>query len=98
SGSLAGPYVEEGVVRYVTAKYSEKLPYGCMIGYVMDGDSAFAFQQLKSAIVKRKKLVGLESEQIDFESSSFVEFETTHRRQSNNSQIIVRHRLLSMFN
>ncbi|MCU7940759.1 MAG: hypothetical protein KZQ64_04735 [gamma proteobacterium symbiont of Bathyaustriella thionipta] len=59
--SLAGPYVEEGVVRYATAKYSEKLPYGCMMGYVMDGDIDFSLKQLKSSITKRKKLINLKS-------------------------------------
>jgi hypothetical protein len=91
--SLAGPYIEEGVVRYVTAKYSEKLPFGCMIGYVMDGDIPFAIQQLKSAIDKRKKLINLVSNNIEVQN---CDFETTHNRISDSSSILVRHRLLSM--
>ncbi|NKC16448.1 MAG: hypothetical protein GKR94_30845 [Gammaproteobacteria bacterium] len=94
--SLADAYAKEGIMRYVTAKYAERLPYGCMIGYVMDGDSAFAFQQLKTAIVKRKDL-HLASQAIDSSTSpSYTSFETTHKRQSNQSIITVRHRLLSM--
>ena len=96
TASLAGAYVEEGVVRYVTAKYSEKLPYGCMLGYVMDGDAAFAFQQLNAAIVKRKKLISLKNESISLLHREFPEFETTHARQSDKAIFTVRHRLLSM--
>ncbi|HHJ20832.1 MAG TPA: hypothetical protein ENJ84_13565 [Gammaproteobacteria bacterium] len=96
TGSLAGAYVEEGVVRYATAKYSEKLPYGCMIGYVMDGDRKFALQQLISALKKRKKLVKLESDEIEAKDGYFTEFETSHRRNTGNSEIEVRHRLFSM--
>ncbi|PCJ99986.1 MAG: hypothetical protein COA45_04005 [Zetaproteobacteria bacterium] len=94
--SLAGPYVEEGIVRYATAKYSERLPYGCMIGYVMDGNICFASKQLRSAIEKRKVLINLEYGPINFKNSYFTAFETTHRRKYDNSLIVVRHRLFSM--
>lgn len=35
--SLATPYVKEGVHRFITEQYSEDLPLGCMLGYVLDG-------------------------------------------------------------
>ena len=94
--SLAGAYVEEGVVRYVTAKYSEKLPYGCMLGYVMDGDTDFAFQQIKTAVRDRKSLTNLETNNLTLEDGFFPTFETFHKRVSNSSLFAVRHRLLSM--
>jgi len=92
--SLAGTYVEEGVVRYVTAKYAEKLPYGCMLGYVMDGDTAFAFQQLNNAIKERKELTNLETTRITLTDDFFPSFETSHNRGSCKSLFTVRHRLL----
>ncbi|ODS23665.1 hypothetical protein AB835_07625 [Candidatus Endobugula sertula] len=94
--SLAGAYVEEGVVRYVTAKYAEKLPYGCMLGYVMDGDIDFAFQQLNNAIKERKDLTCLETSRVALENSFFPRFETFHKRESCDPSFTVRHRLLSM--
>ncbi len=94
--SLAGSYVEEGVVRYVTAKYSEKLPYGCMLGYVMDGDTAFALRQLETAITSRKDLIKLESDEFNINKGYYSEFETIHRRVFNNSLITIRHRLFSL--
>ena len=99
-GSQAGKYVEQGVVRYVTAQYSERLPYGCMIGYVMDGDCKFACNQIFSVLrdEKRKELVRLEKKPIDLIVSSYTEFETTHRRNRINNKIVVRHRLFSLQN
>lgn len=96
TGSLAGPYVEEGVARYATAKYSEKLPYGGMLGYVMDGDLAFSVNKLKAAIIKRKTLVKLLSEEMDLSSNPFLEFQTMHERPFSKTPIFVRHRLLSI--
>jgi hypothetical protein len=49
--SLATPYVNDGLMRFVTEQYAEGLPVGCMLGYVMDGDLAFALQQIRAAIV-----------------------------------------------
>jgi hypothetical protein len=40
--TLAGRYVEEGMMRFVSRHYSPDLPLGGMIGYVMDGDVAAA--------------------------------------------------------
>lgn len=94
--SLAGPYCDEGIIRYVTAKYSEKLPYGCMLGYVMDGDIEFAFKQLAAAIEQRSDALELCAGNIAFARKEFPEFETAHFRVSDNSNITIRHRLLSM--
>ncbi len=48
--SLAAPYVTEGVMRFVTEQYAEGLTLGCMLGYVLDGDVAFARQQVGAAL------------------------------------------------
>ena len=96
TGSQAGTYVEDGVSRYVNAKYSKKLPYGCMIGYVMDGDLAFALKQLVAAINKRRSLIKLSSGQLFISSDNSTAFETSHSRAYDNSSITVRHRLFSM--
>ena len=36
--SLALDYVNEGMMRYISAQYAKNLPLGVMLGYVMDGD------------------------------------------------------------
>ncbi|WP_231745375.1 MULTISPECIES: hypothetical protein, partial [Microbulbifer] len=54
--------MDEGIIRYITAQYSEKLPYGCMIGYVLDNDISFAKKQLHTAIRRRSKLIKLNNQ------------------------------------
>lgn len=96
AGSLAGSYVEEGLMRYVTEQYSENLPYGCMIGYVMDGDMSFALQQVYSAITSRKGSLNLQATPTHSNCSDFPRFDTKHNRSVSNSIIDVRHRFYSV--
>ncbi len=94
--SLAGTYADDGLMRYVTAQYAENLPFGCMIGYVMDGDIAFAIQRLESAVNKRKKKLKRTTEKLNIKSGQYAAFETMHNRAGNKLSIAVRHRLFSM--
>jgi hypothetical protein len=48
--SQAHEYVRKGMMRFVTGQYALDLPLGGMIGYVMDGDTAFAFSAIKAKI------------------------------------------------
>ena len=48
--SLAGEYVTEGLFRFVAERYSENLPVGCMLGYVLDGDVAYAASRVREKI------------------------------------------------
>ena len=61
--SQAGAYVgEEGMMRYVTEKYAEGLPVGCMMGYVMDGDLDFALLHIRAAMMAEQSPLGLRGE------------------------------------
>jgi len=51
--SLAGKYVDEGMMRYVREQYSGG-DNGGMLGYVMDGDTVKAISSVNDAIQKRK--------------------------------------------
>ena len=59
--SLAGKYVDEGVMRYINEQYSGGMNGG-MIGYVMDGDTDKAVKCVNEAIEKRKENLGIEGE------------------------------------
>ena len=59
--SLAGKYATEGVARYVSAQYAHKLPIGCMLGYVMDGDLLKAHKCVMHSINNRKKTLMVKS-------------------------------------
>ena len=51
--SLAGKYVNEGMMRYVSEQYSGS-DNGGILGYVMDGDIVKAISSVNDAIQKRK--------------------------------------------
>ena len=93
--SLAAPYVKEGVKRFVTEQYAENLPVGCMLGYVMDGDTLFAQSKVHAAILANKSEIKLIAGPDGADAVSFIErFSTWHERKNVSSKIEIRHALL----
>lgn len=93
--SLATPYVKEGVMRFISEQYAERLPVGCMLGYVIDGDVAFARKRVRGAIIAEKKIICLDSgPDLTTTLSSVERFSTTHNRLVTKSQIEIRHALI----
>jgi len=66
--SLAGKYVEEGMMRFVEGKYAAGLDKGGMLGYVMDGATPSAVQAVEGAVARRRQQLRLTS--ADLERSS----------------------------
>ncbi|GAA0464761.1 hypothetical protein GCM10009096_01560 [Parasphingorhabdus litoris] len=94
--SLATVYVTEGLIRFVTEQYSEGLPVGCMIGYVIDGNIASVHPKIEKAISDKSTLVGLISGPTDLPSiAKSTRFETDHKRKKGSSKINIRHALVS---
>ncbi|WP_298109511.1 hypothetical protein [Bradyrhizobium sp.] len=92
--SLATPYVNDGLMRFVTEQYAEGLPVGCMLGYVMDGDLAFALQQVQAAIIAQATPLKSRGGITNGEATPSIErFRTDHERDVS-AQIEVRHVLL----
>ena len=94
--SLAGPYAEEGVIRYVVEQYADFLPMGAMLGYVYDGDTPHARTSIKKAIEDRAKMLNydIQGGWSDLKAVyGYPRFSTTHRR-SRGGNIEVRHSLL----
>jgi len=52
--SLAGAYVEEGVMRFLTARYGRGHDYGIMIGYIIVPPVNTAVAKVGKAMTKRK--------------------------------------------
>lgn len=93
--SLATPYVNEGVRRFITEQYAEGLPVGCMLGYVLDGDTAFALGRVHAAIDTNKGDVGLAGGPTSAAAIGLVErFSTDHVRPGSGDAIHIRHSLL----
>ena len=93
--SLATPYVNEGVKRFITEQYAEGLPVGCMLGYVLDGDTAFALGRVHAAIETNKVDVGLAGGPTATAAIGLVQrFSTDHVRPGSRDAIHVRHSFL----
>ena len=95
--SLSTEYVKEGLLRFVESQYSENLPIGCMLGYVLDGDLDHAASSVKAKIVELRCEVRLVVEpQADAAIGPAVRFYSRHRRDSPSTDIEIRHALLPM--
>ena len=95
--SLARQYVMHGLSRFTTGQYSENLPVGCMLGYVVDGDVKYAALSVRAKIVGRGQDVALVVKPRDDSAiGNATRFYTRHRRGSNGSEIEIRHALLPM--
>lgn len=93
--SLATPYVNDGVKRFITEQYAQGLPVGCMLGYVLDGDTAFALARVHTAIDANKVDVGLTGGPTAAAAMGLVErFSTDHVRPGSGDAIHVRHAFL----
>ena len=81
---MATEYVDEGMMRFVRAQYAQALPFGAMLGYVMDGDVPFALRSVKQRIHKNAPALHCEENlPKDFEPlGKFHSFFTKHQRTS----------------
>jgi hypothetical protein len=92
--SLARLYVTEGMMRFLSEQYAEQLPMGCMLGYVLDGDVAFATGRLTVAITGHSPLGLLEGPCALTPVQTVQRFRTRHSRPSG-SEIELRHALIA---
>ena len=91
--ALATEYVTKGIMRFIREQYSENLPVGCMLGYVMDGDLRFAYAKIEATIAAKRQDLGLEGP-LEAESSiaPAQRFVTKHARDG--KRIEMHHALL----
>jgi hypothetical protein len=95
--SLADKYVDEGLMRYVKAQYAQEMPFGVMIGYVLDSDVPAALAAVKSQVLKKKaKLLCFDNPPTsDLPTVSFAsQFASNHIR--THGVIEVHHLLLAL--
>lgn len=95
---LADKYVEEGLQRFVDGRYSSGLPYGGMVGYVMDNRLSEAFSAVQGAIKSRLKELRVPSTGLCTPSTVLPEYkwsaDTRHRMA--NGDLAVHHALLGI--
>ena len=93
--SFATPYITEGLMRFVTQQYAENLPIGCMLGYVLDGNTPDAKDKLFKAINTKKRCIALTVGPQDELPLDIIErFSSRHNRAGNKQEIEIRHALL----
>lgn len=93
--SLAGKYVMDGLCRFIVGQYSESLPVGCMLGYVLDGDVAYAASSVRAKIVECDQDIALVMGPQDEPAIGVAtRFSSRHRRVSGDDEIEIRHALL----
>lgn len=93
--SLATEYVMDGLCRYIRGQYSENLPVGCMLGYVLDGDVAHAASSVRAKIDECDRDVALVMGPRDEAAiGAATRFSSRHRRMSGDGEIEIRHALL----
>jgi hypothetical protein len=97
--SLAGKYIDEGVMRYVNKQYSGG-SNGGMLGYVMDGDTDKAIKCINEAIETRKQNLKIEGKAELKKSSIRPECQQTRetRHLVRNDCFIVHHIFLPVMN
>ena len=74
--TLAGPYVEEGVMDFIDGKYSMGHNYGIMLGYVLSKPIEKAISAVKDALQKRKEKT---NETAPFNVDSVVDCPLTYK-------------------
>ena len=74
--TLAGPYVEEGVMDFIDGKYSRGHNYGIMLGYVLSKPINKAISAVEDALQKRKETT---NETSSFEVDGVIEYPLTYK-------------------
>ena len=97
--SLATPYVKEGLTRFVDEKYAATLPVGCMLGYVIDGNTTNAKSKIYSAINENKSDIKLKVKPSSLPSIGRMKrFSSRHIRTICNLEIEILHALVPFSN
>ena len=91
--TLAGPYVAQGLMRFVNGQYSSDVPLGGMVAYVMNGEIEKAYNAVREQIeVYAKELLCDTAKLVDTDKPTH--FRSEHQRAT--VPIEIRHLLLSM--
>jgi hypothetical protein len=80
---LVGPYVDDGLMRFVSGQYSNGLPLAMMLGYVMNAHSERAQRGVRRAIALRAIRLGLRAQHdVATIAGQPLRFSSEHQSQS----------------
>jgi len=90
--SLAGDYVEKGVMDFINRKYSWGHDHGIMAGYVLVAPIKKAISSVENALKKRKDET---NETSPFDEDKFIDypllFNSVHKQENNGREIKILH-------
>jgi hypothetical protein len=95
---LADKYVEEGIARFVSEKYSPGHGWAAMIGFVIDGEVVQAVELVAAAVVSKGLAIALDGGWVPecrFGSQEHL-YCTCHRQCGHGSPISILHLFLSL--
>jgi hypothetical protein len=92
--NYCGPYVDDGLMRFVSGQYAKGLPMATMIGYVMNGNNATARRGLRRVMKLRTATLRLIAEQDRHSTAGLpTRFMSTHDCGSGHNMRVEHHLL-----
>jgi hypothetical protein len=97
-GHLAREYVKNGVMRFVTGKYSLGHDWAAMLGFVIDGNSSGCIKLITVQLNKRKQTICMEEDWAEEKSFRLHKdiYRTRHRQHGQNCLMTILHLFLSI--
>ena len=92
-GRLDREYVTQGMMRFVTGKYSRRHPWGMMFGYVISGPRSSAIQFVRERVDEYRTRLRIEKEfaaETQFSDYPFLH-SSSHRQEITNTLITLLH-------
>ena len=97
---LTRKYVDQGVMRFVTGKYSPNHEWGALLGFVIDGDAESCINLVRDCLIKTNKtncMIGKWTAVKNFISFQHL-YSTSHRQNIYNSPVTILHLFLTIAN
>jgi hypothetical protein len=97
-GTLAAKYVDEGITRFVSEKYSPGHSWAAMTGFVVDGEVVGAVKLVSDAVSSKKTTIALVEDWATEDRFGRHEhlYRTRHRQIHHNSPIDLLHLFLAL--
>ncbi|HET6429590.1 MAG TPA: hypothetical protein VFJ30_14330 [Phycisphaerae bacterium] len=98
SDRLARKYVENGMLRFVTGKYSPGHEWAAMMGFVVDGQTDLSIRLIVDEIAAHKMELGLDGEwmaEMGFSGPSHL-YKTGHKQTHLGTRITILHLFLNL--
>ena len=93
--SLAKKYVDQGLMRFVTGRYSAGLPYGVLLGFVIDGKCDACAELIREAVIAGEAVNLTRGWQPAGEFALIPNLFSTAHKQATSGPILMLHLFLS---